>query len=76
MKSDYLWRSKVAELGDEAGSAERARKECGRYHCPARGNPLFRGAQQRRRAKNRWRMNWMDRSEGALKQVFSFESLS
>jgi hypothetical protein len=41
-----LWRDKVAELGDEKGSEEWARGECERYHCPACGKPLFRGAQR------------------------------
>lgn len=38
------WRARVAELGDEAGSVAWARGECERYHCPACGAPLFRGA--------------------------------
>lgn len=41
-----LWRAKVAELGDEEGSVELARMVCARYHCPACGQPLFRGAQR------------------------------
>jgi hypothetical protein len=47
-----LWRSKVAEYGDEKGSVEWARLECERYHCSGCGKPLFRGA-QRCRACNR-----------------------
>jgi hypothetical protein len=47
-----VWRSKVAEYGDEKGSVEWARAECERYHCPGCGKPLFRGA-QRCRACNR-----------------------
>ncbi len=46
-----LWRAKVAELGDEAGSVEWARAECERYHCPQCGYPLFRGAQRCRQCK-------------------------
>jgi len=46
-----LWRSKVAELGDEEGSVEWARAECERYHCPSCGYPLFRGAQRCRECK-------------------------
>ncbi len=46
-----LWRAKVAELGDEAGSVAWARAECERYHCPACGYPLFRGAQRCRQCK-------------------------
>jgi hypothetical protein len=46
-----FWRAKVAELGEEEGSVEWARSECNRYHCPACGNPLFRGAQQCRSCK-------------------------
>jgi hypothetical protein len=46
-----IWRNKVAELGDEKGSIEWARSECGRYHCSFCGNPLFRGAQQCRVCK-------------------------
>ena len=41
-----LWREKVAELGDETGSVEWARAECGRYHCSDCGRPLFRGARR------------------------------
>ena len=46
-----LWREKVAELGDEAGSIAWARAECERYHCPDCGSPLFRGAQRCRACK-------------------------
>ena len=46
-----VWREKVAELGDEAGSVEWARSECERYHCPHCGEPLFRGAQRCRACK-------------------------
>jgi hypothetical protein len=46
-----LWRAKVAELGDEAGSVEWARAECERYHCSGCGEPLFRGAQRCRVCK-------------------------
>ena len=46
-----LWRAKVAEHGDEKGSVEWARAECERYHCPACGKPLFRGAQRCRACK-------------------------
>jgi hypothetical protein len=46
-----LWRARVAELGDEAGSAAWARDECQRYHCPSCGYPLFRGAQRCRQCK-------------------------
>jgi len=46
-----LWRAKVAELGDEKGSVEWARAELNRYHCPACGNPLFRGAKRCRACK-------------------------
>ena len=38
------WRAKVAALGDAQGSIAWARSECERYHCPACGAPLFRGA--------------------------------
>jgi hypothetical protein len=41
-----LWRAKVAELGDEEGSAAWARAVCERYHCPDCGKPLFRGARR------------------------------
>jgi hypothetical protein len=41
-----LWRTKVAELGDEEGSVAWARAVCEKYHCPACGKPLFRGAQR------------------------------
>jgi hypothetical protein len=40
-----LWRTSVAEHGDERGSIEWARSECERYHCSGCGKPLFRGAQ-------------------------------
>ncbi|UCF82868.1 MAG: DUF3795 domain-containing protein [Desulfobacteraceae bacterium] len=46
-----LWRAKVAEHGDEAGSIEWARSECERYHCFSCGEPLFRGAQRCRACK-------------------------
>ncbi|MFC1851168.1 DUF3795 domain-containing protein [candidate division CSSED10-310 bacterium] len=46
-----IWRAKVAEHGDDAGSVEWARSECERYHCPDCGNPLFRGAQTCRACK-------------------------
>ena len=46
-----VWREKVAEHGDEKGSAEWARSECERYHCPECGYPLFRGAQRCRSCK-------------------------
>jgi hypothetical protein len=46
-----IWRSKVAEHGDEEGSVEWARSECERYHCPSCGSPLFRGAQRCRACK-------------------------
>lgn len=46
-----VWREKVAEFGDEAGSVEWTRSECERYHCPSCGNPLFRGAQRCRACK-------------------------
>jgi len=46
-----VWRAKVAEHGNEAGSAEWARSECERYHCPSCGKALFRGAQQCRSCK-------------------------
>jgi len=41
-----IWREKVAEYGDEAGSIQWARAECERYHCSSCGKPLFRGTQQ------------------------------
>ncbi len=43
--------AKEAELGYEKGAVEWARSECERYHCPACGEPLFRGAQQCRKCK-------------------------
>lgn len=46
-----IWRSCVAELGDEKGSIEWARSELERYHCSACGKPLFRGAQRCRSCK-------------------------
>lgn len=46
-----LWRAKVAELGDEAGSVAWARSECERYHCPSCGKAVFRGAQRCRFCK-------------------------
>jgi hypothetical protein len=46
-----VWREKVAELGDEEGSAEWSRAELERYHCPSCGTPLFRGAQRCRACK-------------------------
>jgi len=46
-----LWRDKVAELGEKAGSIEWARSECERYHCSSCGEPLFRGAQKCRKCK-------------------------
>ncbi len=46
-----LWREKVAALGDEQGSVEWARSELERYHCPACGKPLFRGAKRCRTCK-------------------------
>jgi hypothetical protein len=46
-----VWRAKVAEQGDREGSAEWARSECERYHCPSCGKPAFRGAQQCRSCK-------------------------
>jgi len=46
-----LWREKVAEYGDEKGSAEWAWAECERYHCPSCGEPLLRGAQRCRACK-------------------------
>ena len=46
-----LWRAKVAELGDDPGSVEWAREELQRYHCPACGKPLFRGAKRCRACK-------------------------
>lgn len=46
-----LWRTKVAELGDEAGSVAWARSECERYHCPFCGKAVFRGAQRCRFCK-------------------------
>ena len=50
-KTIPLWRTKVAENGDEKGSVEWARAECERYHCPSCGKPLFRGAQRCRACK-------------------------
>ncbi|MCP4752057.1 MAG: DUF3795 domain-containing protein [Proteobacteria bacterium] len=50
-KTIPLWREKVAEHGDEEGSVEWARAECGRYHCSSCGEPLFRGAQSCRACK-------------------------
>ena len=41
-----LWRQKVSELGNEAGSEAWARAVCARYHCTFCGKPLFRGAQK------------------------------
>jgi len=46
-----LWRQKAAQWGDAKGSIEWARAECERYHCPACGEPLFRGAQRCRACK-------------------------
>ena len=46
-----VWREKVAQYGDEAGSVEWARHECTRYHCSSCGKPLFRGAQRCRHCK-------------------------
>ncbi len=46
-----LWWAKVATHGDEKGSAEWARAECGRYHCPSCGKPLYRSAQHCRACK-------------------------
>jgi hypothetical protein len=46
-----IWREKVAQFGDEKGSAEWARSECERYHCSSCGQPLFRGAQRCRACK-------------------------
>jgi hypothetical protein len=46
-----IWRAKVAELGDEAGSVEWARSECERYLCPTCGKAVFRGAQRCRSCK-------------------------
>jgi hypothetical protein len=46
-----LWRAKVAELGDEAGSIAWAGSECERYHCPSCGKSVFRGAQRCRFCK-------------------------
>ena len=46
-----VWRAKVAELGDEAGSVAWARSECERYHCPSCGKAVFRGAQRCRSCK-------------------------
>ena len=46
-----LWREFVAQLGDEKGSVEWARRECERYHCPDCGEPLFRGAITCRKCK-------------------------
>jgi len=50
-EGDPVWRGKVAELGDEKGSVEWARAELERYHCPACGKPLFRGAKRCRACK-------------------------
>ena len=53
MKSTIpIWRDKVAQLGDEEGSAEWARSVCERYHCPSCGKALFRGAQRCRACKS------------------------
>jgi hypothetical protein len=53
MKNEIpLWRSKVADLGDEKGSIEWARAICERYHCSSCGQPLFRGAQRCRACKH------------------------
>ena len=41
-----LWRQKVSELGDAAGSESWAREVCARYHCTSCGKPLFRGVQK------------------------------
>jgi hypothetical protein len=57
-----LWRAKVAEAGDAAGSVAWARAECERYHCPECGKPLFRGAQSCRACK----ANIADRLDGSL----------
>jgi hypothetical protein len=46
MRTIPLWREHVARYGAEQGSVEWARAECARYHCPACGAPLFRGAQR------------------------------
>jgi hypothetical protein len=46
-----VWRAKVAEFGDEAGSVAWARSECERYHCPSCGKAVFRGSQQCRSCK-------------------------
>ena len=46
-----LWRTKVAEFGDEKGSVEWARAECEHYHCSWCEEPLFRGAQRCRACK-------------------------
>ena len=46
MRTIPLWRDHVARHGEEKGSVEWARAECARYHCPACGEPLFRGAQR------------------------------
>jgi len=48
-----IWRAKVAEHGDEEGSAEWARTECERYHCSSCDKPLFRGAKRCRNCKKR-----------------------
>lgn len=57
-----IWRSSVAELGDEEGSIAWARSECERYHCPECGAPLFRGAQRCRACK----VQVADRLDGSL----------
>lgn len=57
-----IWREKVKELGDEAGSVAWARSECERYHCPECGYPLFRGAQRCRACK----ADVADRLDGTL----------
>ena len=46
MRTIPLWREQVARHGEERGNVEWARAECERYHCPACGGPLFRGAQR------------------------------
>jgi hypothetical protein len=52
MKTIPIWREKVARFGDEEGSVEWARSVYERYHCPACGKPLFRGAQRCRECKS------------------------